>query len=353
MEQTTTMVPETTIGLDLGDRFTHGCTLGADAGVRARFRFPTTEEGLAKSFAGQSRARVVLEVGTHSPWMSRWLERRGHEVIVANPREVASIARTTRKNDAADAEQLARLGRSDPKLLHPIRHRGERVQRDRARLAARRSLVAMRASLVTQTRGLAKALGVRLPRSTTPGFVKRVREAALEELFPGMESLLRTIDGLCKEIRELDHQIAAVSKDQYPETALLRQVPGVGPITALTYVLTIEDPARFAKSRRVGSYLGLRPKQRDSGDRIRELSISKQGDRELRMLLVECAQWILARGPDSALKRFGHRLADRGGRAAKKKAVVATARKLAVLLHHLWQTAEVYQAFPGEQAIDV
>lgn len=352
MEQITTMVPETTIGLDLGDRFTHGCRLDANAAVQARFRFPTTKGGLAKAFAIQPPARVVLEVGTHSPWVSRWLERGGHEVIVANPREVASIARSTRKNDPGDAEQLARLGRSDPKLLHPIRHRGERVQCDRAQLAVRRSLVAIRASLVTQARGLGKALGVRLPKSTTAGFVQRVHEAGLEDLFPGMGSLLRTIQGLCEEIRVLDRQLAAVSKAQYPETALLRQVPGVGPITALTYVLTIEDPARFAKSRRVGSYLGLRPKQRDSGQRVRELSISKEGDRELRMLLVECAQWILARGPDSALKRFGHRLAARGGRAAKKKAVVATARKLAVLLHHLWQTDAVYQPFPAGQAAD-
>lgn len=349
MEQVITMVPEMTIGLDLGDRFTHGCRLDANALVQARFRFPTTKDGLAKAFAAQPPARVVLEVGTHSPWLSRWLEARGHEVIVANPREVASISRTTRKNDRADAEQLARLGRSDPKLLHPIRHRGARAQRDRARLATRRRLVAIRASLVTQARGLAKALGVRLPRSTTAAFVQRVQEAGFEELFPGMGSLLRTIAGLGEEIRQLDRELAALSKAQYPETALLRRVPGVGPITALTYVLAIEDPARFAKSRRIGSYLGLRPKQRDSGKRSRELSISKEGDRELRMLLVECAQWILARGPDSELKRFGERLATRGGRATRKKAVVALARKLAVVLHHLWQTGEVYQPFPRVQ----
>lgn len=351
MQQATTMVPETTIGLDLGDRTTHGCVVDADSKVRERFRFSTTRKGLETAFKERKPCRVVLEVGTHSPWVSRWLEARGHEVVVANPRKVTSIARSTRKNDPEDAEQLARLGRSDPKLLHPIRHRGEAIQRDRALLSVRRRLVATRASLVTQARGLAKALGEQLPRSTTRGFTRRVRAAGLEDRFPGLGSLLRIVDGLSEEIRQLDRAIETLSQTRYPETALLRQAPGVGPITALTYVLTLEDPGRFAKSRQVGSYLGLRPKQRDSGERVRELSISKEGDRELRMLLVECAQWILARGPDSALRRFAQRRGQRGGQAARKKAVVALARKLAVVLHHLWRTGETYEPFPERQRL--
>lgn len=343
MEKATTFVPAMTIGLDLGDRRSHGCVLDAEAQVRERWVFATTEAGLAKGFAARPVCRVVLEVGTHSPWVSRWLEAQGHEVIVANAREVASIADSQRKNDVADAEQLARLGRSDPKLLRPIRHRGARVQRDRALLAVRRKLVEVRASLILQARGLAKGRGQRLPRATSQGFARRVRQGGVVDLFPGLAALVRTIEQLGAEIRALDGEIAALSRTRYPETKWLRQVPGVGPITALTYVLTLEDPAHFARSRRVGPYLGLRPAQRDSGDRRPQLAITKAGDRELRTLLVECAQWILARGPDSDLKRAGQRLARRGGRAAKKKAVVAVARKLAVLLHRLWSSGAPYE----------
>lgn len=341
MHEAITTVPATTIGLDLGDRLSHGCVLDAAARIRERFRFPTTRSGLTKAFAERPRCRVVLEVGTHSPWMSRTLEAMGHEVIVANVREVQSITHSSRKNDPADAEQLGRLGRSDPRLLRPIRHRGERVQRDRTRLAVRRKLVDTRASLASQARGLAKALGERLPRCKPEAFVRTVRPVAA--LFPGLPALLDVVERLDEQIAALDRQLQRLSEEVYPQTQLLGQVPGVGPVTALTYLLTLEDPSHFASSRRVGSYLGLRPQQRDSGQRRRELSIRREGDRELRRLLVQCAQWILARGPDSDLKRAGLRRIERGGAAARKKAVVAVARKLAVVLHHLWQTGSVYE----------
>lgn len=337
------LFPEITIGIDLGDRYSHGCVLDRQGEVIERFRFQTTRAGLAKAFAGRASARVVLEVGTHSPWVSRALVALSHEVVVANAREVQSISKSDRKNDAADAEQLARLGRADPKLLRPIEHRREDTQRDRALLAVRDKLVRTRGSLVVQARGIAKALGERLPKSTTAAMPTKVREAGLADLFPGLTSLLELIDTLSDQIAELDQRIAQLSKERYPETALLRQVAGVGPITSLAYVLTIETPERFARSRTVGAYLGLRPRQRDSGERSPKLSISKAGDAYLRTLLVECAQHILNLGPDCDLRRFGRRIVERGGPAAYRRAVVAVARKLAVLLHSLWRTAEVYE----------
>jgi transposase len=339
----TSFFPERTIGIDLGDRRSQVCVLDLHGNVTRRFSFATTRRAVEKAFAGLPRCRVALEVGTHSPWVSRMLLALGHEVIVANARQVQSITLSDRKNDAADAEQLARLARSDPKLLHPIVHRGEQAQRDAALLAVRRQLVAMRIELVVQARGLAKALGERLPRSGPEAFVRRVTEAGLADLFPGLRALLDTVAHLGDRIREIERTLAVRTEQAYPEAALLRQVPGVGPITSLSYVLRIEDPRRFDRSRRVGSYVGLQPKQRDSGQRRPLLSISKSGDPELRMLLVQCAQWILARGPDSDLKRFGERLVQRGGRGAKAKAVIAVARKLAVVLHHLWVHGEVYE----------
>jgi transposase len=332
-----------TIGIDLGDRTSEMCVLGSDGEVVGRRRFATTKEGLSKALGDCARARVVIEVGTHSPWVSRWLAAQGHEVIVANPRAVRSIAESDRKSDRHDAEQLARLGRADVTLLRPIRHRSEMVQRHHALLAVRNQLVKARTGLVVQARGLAKALGERLPRCTAEAFARRMRVKDLATLLPGMSAIVQTLEALGEQISALEREIETVSRTHYPQTLLLRQVPGVGPITSFAYALTIEDPKRFARSRSVGSYLGLRRKLRDSGEARPELGITKAGDRELRRLLIQSAHYILTLGPDSDLKRFGLRLMARGGGAARQRAAVAVARKLAVLLHRLWLTAEIYE----------
>jgi transposase len=337
-----------TIGLDLGDRHTQVCVLDGAGEVERRFRVATTRKGLEGGLARYAGARAVLEVGTHSPWVSHELEALGFEAIVANPRRLRSITHSDRKDDRADAEQLARLGRADPKLLSPIRHRGLSAQRDRALLSVRDGLVRSRALLVNQARGLAKPLGRRLPTCTTEGFARRMRREGLEDAFPGMAALVAMVEQLTLRIRALDREIEAVGRERYPQTALLRQVGGVGPVTALAYVLTLEDPQRFRRSRSVGAYLGLRPRRRQSGEQDPLLRITKAGDPYLRRLLVQAAHYILGPfGPDTDLRRFGLRLLARGGRAGRKKARVAVARKLAVLLHRLWVTGEVYQARRG------
>ena len=344
MRKTITGEHPVTIGLDLGDRRTHLCAVDAQGEVSSRFSITTTQHALQQVFGDLAPSRVVIEVGTHSPWVSRRLASLGHEVIVANAREVRSISGSSSKNDAADAEQLARLGRVDPKLLKPIRHRGEQAQRDRARLGVRDGLVRARTALINQARGLTKALGHRLPACDGASFARRMQQEPLEDLFPGLDTLVETIGQLSQAIRAQDREIERLCQQGYPETALLRQVKGVGPITSLAYVLTLEDPHRFAKSRSVGAYLGLRPKQHQSGDRDPQLRISKQGDAFLRRMLVQASHYILGPfGPDTDLRRFGERLSARGGRVARKKARVAVARKLAVLLHRLWITAELYE----------
>lgn len=340
---------EQTIGLDLGDRFTEGRVLNGVGEVIEAFRVRTTESALFARLVSLPPSRVVLEVGTHSPWVSRTAARAGHEVIVANPRRVRLIAENDSKSDGVDAELLARLGRVDPSLLKPIVHRGVQAQRDRMLIQTRDGLVRARTQLVNQVRGFAKALGTSLPASSTEAFPQRVRGATTKDLFPGLERLLGTIEQLTKTIREMDAEIERLCHERYSETALMRQVPGVGAITALYFVLTIEDPSRFAKSRSVGAYLGLRPRQRDSGEQRPQLRITKAGDRLLRSLLVRCAHYILGPfGPDTDLRRAGLRMAERGGSAAKKRAIVATARRLAVLLHRLWVTAEAYEPLRGE-----
>lgn len=336
-----------TIGLDLGDRRSDVCVLDDAGTVVRRMTVATAARGVRQAVQRYANARVVIEVGTHSPWVSRLLATLGHDPIVANPWRVRRIAGREDKSDRIDAELLARLGRADPQLLRPIRHRGEAVQRDRTLLRVRDELVRTRTALVTQARGLAKALGHRLPRCDAQAFARRLTRAELG-VFPGLETLVAVVAELSRQIKALDRTIEEVSRTRYPETARLRQVTGVGPITALTFVLTLEDPTRFAKSRSVGAYLGLRPKRYQSGAADPALRISKAGDPYLRRTLVQAAHYILGpHGPDTALRRFGERVRQRGGRAATKRAAVAVARKLAVLLHRLWVTGAAYEPLYG------
>ena len=333
------------VGIDQGDRWTHLCVIDEAGDIVARERIRTTRQAYAKRFgSGTSRDRMVLEVGPHSPWSSRLLADLGHEVVVANPRRVKLIAQAERKTDRVDAETLARLGRADPALLAPIQHGGESFQRDRALLSVREGLVRSRVRLVQQARGLVKAVGERLPACSTPAFPRRVREAGLDRLLPGLEELLEVVEHLSEHIRALDRQIEQASKERYPQTQLLRQVPGVGPITALAYVLKVEDPERFARSRDAGPFFGLVPREHASGTLRPQLGIPRRGDALVRRLLVQAAQYQLGRfGPDTDLRRFGLARALHGGSQGKKRAVVAVARKLAVLLHRLWVTGEVYE----------
>ena len=340
-----------TIGLDLGDRWSRYCVVDENGVVVEEDRIRTSTTALEQRFQRQPARRIVLEAGTHSPWVSRLLERLGHQVIVANARKVRLIYEGDRKSDRLDARMLARLGRVDVSLLAPIQHRGAERQADLAVVRGRDALVAARTQMINAVRGMVKTAGGRLPPSTTAAFPRKARPGIPCELRLAMEPLLESIRVLSEQIQQADRQITALADEKYPETRLLRQVKGIGPLIALTYVLTLENPYRFAKSRTVGSYLGLRPRQRESGDSAAQLGISKAGNNQLRWLLVQAAHYILGPlAPDSGLRRWGLQLAARGGKNGKRRAVVAVARKLAVLLHRLWVTAEVYQPLYGMES---
>jgi transposase len=340
-----------TIGMDLGDKISRYCVLGEDGERLSEGSVATTRKAMAQKFAGMRRCRVAMEVGTHSPWLSRWLTGLGFEVIVANARQVKLISASSRKNDRMDALLLARLARVDPQLLRPIRHRSERAQSDLMTIRIRAALVEARTSLVNAARGFAKAQGDRLPACDADAMGVEKMEALPAEVRERLRPLLEQVESLTKKIQELEAKIEQIARTEYPETELLRQVKGVGTLIALTFVLTVEDRERFQKSRDVGCYVGLRPKQSESGQSQPQLPITKEGDRYLRQLLVQGAHCILSRrGPDTDLKRWGLKLAERGGKNAKKRAIVAVARKLAILLHKLWVTGEVYDALRNNQA---
>jgi transposase len=276
--------------------------------------------------------------------MSDVLRDLGHEVIVADARELKSIFASRRKSDPRDAEQLARLARVDVQLLHPVGLRRRKTQQDLAVLHARELLVEVRTRLICAMRGMVKSDGARLRKCSAESFAEQVGTAVPEGLRRALAPLLEMLDEVNEKIRYYEELIAHIAEKEYPRTSLLTQVTGVGPITAMTFLLTIEEPERFARSRDVGTYLGLVPKQQDSGDSTPQLRISKAGDERCRRLLVNCAHYILGPfGADSDLRRWGLKLAERGGKNGKKRAVVAVARKLAVLLHRLLLTAEVYE----------
>jgi transposase len=342
--------PRQTIGVDVSDRFSSLCILDGQGEILEESKVRTTPEAFTRRFSCLESSRVILEVGTHSRWASKLIADLGHEVIVANPWKVRLIAASIKKTDRSDAETLARLGRVDPKLLSPVHHRGVEAQADLAIIHARQSLVASRNLLINHVRGAVKPFGGRLPACDAHTFHKRVLGSLPDELRPALEPLIGVIAQLTMEISAADKRLEELSRERYPETTVLRQVQGVGPLISLTYVLTIGDPTRFKTSRQVGPYLGLVPGQRESGDRTPQLRISKAGDRYLRQLLVNGAHYILGyRGPDTDLRRWGLEHSA-GSKAAKKRAIVAIARKLSVLLHRLWVTGEVYIPLRAEAA---
>ena len=333
-----------TVGLDVGDSYSNLCLLDSEGTVLEETKLRATPSALRQHLERLPACRVVLEVGSQSPWLSRLVRELGHECITANPFKVRLIAQGAQKNDRSDAETLARLGRIDPQLLSPIEHRSPQQQTDLAVIRSRRALVAARTLLINHVRGTVKAVGAHLPAGDADTFASRIAADIPEELAIALTPCVSAIKTLTEEIKAANARIAALLKERYPEAKALQQVEGVGSLIALTFVLTLGDASRFARSRAVGPYLGLTPRQRASGQRTPQLGISKTGDVYLRSLLVQGAQYILGyRGPDTDLRRWGVERAEKGGKNGKKRAVVAVARKLAVLLHRLWVTGEVYE----------
>jgi transposase len=308
--------PKMTAGLDLGDKYTYLCLIDTQSGeVMEEGRLRTTPEAFRRRFSSEWLLRIAIEAGTHSPWVSRVLEECGHEVLVANARKLKLIYASKRKTDEIDAENLARLARLDPKLLYPLKHRGEDSQVHLAIIRSRQTLVDARTQLVNHVRGAVKSFGARLPKCPAMSFHKKAPEHIPEALWPALGPILETIGSLTERIRDYERQLETISKEHYPDTELLRQVEGVGTLTALTFVLTLEDPYRFSKSRAVGAYLGLVPARDQSGDRDPQRHISKEGDEMLRKLLVGSANYILGPfGSDSDLRRHGEKIASRGGK---------------------------------------
>jgi transposase len=336
-----------TIGLDLGDRRHRFCVLGRCGEVVEEGSLLNDRSQLGGLIGRYPAALVVMEAGCHSPWISRYLEELGCEVIVSNPRKVRAIYQHERKCDRRDALMLARIARMEPALLYPVEHGSEEAQQDLLRIKLRDTLVRARVGVINSIRSTIKSLGYSVPSSSSEGFHKVINAALPTALSEVIAPSVQALEQLSLRIKVLEREISALARSKYPATAWLEQIPGVGPITALYFILKIEDPKRFAKVRDVGAFVGLCPRRDQSGENDPQLRITKRGDAYLRRLLVSAAQYILGPfAPPSALRQYGLTLAAEGTARAKKRAVVAVARKLAVLLLTLWKNERSYVAFP-------
>lgn len=307
----------TIIGVDLGDKKHAIFVTDKDGNILREFSITNRPQSLEQLAGEFPAARIAMEVGTHSPWISRLLENRlGCDVTVANARKLRAISDNDRKCDRHDARMPAKLLRIDPDLLHPIRHGSEQARQDLLSVKLRDTLVRSRVIAIGSLRASLKSLGVRLPSPSTSAFARQARVYLSEhpEILASVEPMLQAIDEISAQIKHYDKTIARTAVEAYPETGCLQQIGGVGPLTALTFVLAMEDPWRFEDPRDVGAWLGLVPHRDQSGISDKQLSITKAGNRYLRTLLVQCAQYIPGQwGPDCDLRRQGLKLAARGG----------------------------------------
>ena len=329
-------------GLDISQKTIEIFSLIGENG-RSLGKISNTRESLEEFFdqlpAPASSITVVLETGTHSAWIGRCLEGRGHEVIVAHARDLAFIYQGTKKSDRIDAEKLARMARADKKLLHPVKLMDRKRQEALLAIKARDLLVKNRTCTINAIRGFLRSFGIE-DHEYSHETINQLYSTLPKEIRLNLRGLFTALTAMNNCIKDYDRRIAKIAQE-YPETRTLQQIKGVGPLIALTFALVIGDPKRFT-SRECSSYTGLAPRRDQSGEEDKQLGITKCGNKLLRRLLVQGAQYIMGPfGEDCDLRDFGNRIAQRGGSIARKKAKVAVARKLAITMLALWRNPNV------------
>lgn len=338
------------IGMDLADKNHKAVCLSEGGEVVDRSEVPGTAEGLRDFLSRFPGALLVVETGTHCRWISRLACELGHEVLVGNARKLRMIWGSSRKNDWNDAEMLARVARADRKLLCPIRLRGDKEQELMRLVKARDLLVRNRTGIVNSVRGFCKSEGSRLPKCSAESFARMEFEvpACLRTVTKPLFALLRQ---LAQKIAFFDKVIAEKTRKLYPEASeLLNSIAGVGPITTAAFLAAVEDPSTFGHARDAGPYFGLVPRQDQSGETDRQKRISKEGNAVVRRLLVTAANYIMGPfGKDCDLRRHGMRIAERGGKNARKRAKVAVARKLAVVMLAMLKNQCPYRPLMGTE----
>ncbi len=330
----------TAIGIDVSDRMSKICVMTKVAGTRRivdETTVATTKDGFREYLERQDRnAPVTFETGIHCRWMAEFIRSMGFKVYVANPAKLKMLTESDTKNDRNDARELARYTLADVEMLHPVFLRAEQYQQMIRLLEARRALLGARTKLINEMRGFAKSMGFRIPRRDADYFHLIDRATwprDLETLCWPMLAVVKTISLKIKAVEKQMHVLA--DTPEFRESAeRLQQIAGVGFFSSVAFIAFLGgNYERFAKARDVGPYLGLVPRQDASGNIDKQLSITKKGSSLLRSLLAECAQAAMRdHAKMSDLRIKGLRIAERGGKNAKKRAVIAIVRSLAVTM---------------------
>jgi len=342
----------TVIGMDMGDKNNKAVGLSEDGEAVDRAEVPCTPEDVRAYLKRHPGALLAIETGTHCRWVSKLGLELGHEVLVGNARKLRMIWDSSRKNDWRDAEMLAKVARTDRSLLHPVTLRGDGDQRLMRLVKSRDLLVKGRTGIVNQIRGFCKSEGVRLPKCSAESFVRLEHEVP-----PAVRAVTKPLFAILKELAKkiglYDKMLAdTVKRSHGEEAALLDTITGVGPVTTAAFLAAVGDVSTFGSARDAGPYFGLVPRQDQSGQIDKQLRISKEGNEIVRRLLVTAANYIMGPfGKDSDLRRHGMRIAERGGKNARKRAKVAVARKLAVLMLAILKSRSAYRPLTEVEAV--
>ena len=336
-----------TIGMDMGDRTHKAVVLGADGRETERREVANTEAEVGAFLGRHPGATLAIETGTHCRWVGALATRLGLRVLTANARKTEMIWKSSRKNDWRDAEMLAKVARTDASLLHPVKLRGAGDQRLMRLAKAREALVRCRTALVNQVRGFCKAEGVRLRKCSAESFAS-LKGDLPAEVADAARHLFGALKEISAKIRAYDGALeAALMRMRREDAELVMQIPGVGPVTAAVFLAAVGDVKEFGgKPRDAGPFLGLAPRQAQSGASDPQMRISKEGNAMARKLLVVAANHIMGPfGKDSDLRRHGMRIAERGGKSGRRRAKVAVARRLAVTMMAMLRDRAAYRPF--------
>jgi transposase len=331
------------VGLDVSQEVTHICVVNGDGKIIWQGTCGSTPESIASAI--RARARKVVRIGLESGMLSTWhwhaLNDMGLPVVCLDARHAkAALSMQMNKTDKNDAHGLAQIIRTG--WYREVSVKSLDSHTVRAMLGARYQLVCMRTDLRNQIRGILKTFGVVLGKSRNLSFDRQVGELSCGDgiLKEAVRALLAVLQNVGEQILKLDRMVRRYTR-QNKVCRRLRTVPGIGMLTATAFVAAIDDPERFRKSKSVGAFLGLTPRRYQSGETDLNGRISKCGDAMTRTYLFEAATSLMTKVRKwSALKAWGMRIAKRAG---MKKARVAVARKLAVIMHRIWLTGETFQ----------
>jgi transposase len=331
------------IGLDISMKETHICVMDRDGKVVLEAKAATSTAAIAAELTkAPAVQRIVFETGRMATTLYHGLKALNLPVVCIESRHAYQALKSlaTHKTDRNDARGLAHLARTG--FYKPVHVKSLPAHAVRALIIARKKLVGQRVTLENQIRGLALVFGIRLPRGLSPAFARQVNttsgelaalSGALRGLLTARDALLAAIATINRDIKRLAHSLDACQR--------LMTIPGVGHLTALAFVAAIDGPDRFHRSRDVGPYLGLVPRRWKSGEIDYTGSISKVGDQRVRTLLYEAANVMLTRyRGDLALKDWALRI---GRRSTMRKARVALARRLAIIMHAMLRDGTEFQ----------